>query len=415
MFYTYRMGDNRICLYPMGGALPQGAEPCGEAFCPLVIPVLRDPFTSRGIFCVHSPEEVTEAEGPCVLTEIPGEGNSRGDAVADLIRANGAMVVNTAFAHCWEQAARTLFPKRDGLRLDLVGLGDVGGTLLTALKLLGGDRISEIGIYDFNEAQCARYEMELSQVLEHPAPRIVARRFEDLFEGDALLFTASRGVPPVGAEGDMRMLQFEKNREMLKSYTALARGKHYQGLFLQIADPVDLLSRTIFLNTNRAEDGSFDFAGLMPEQVMGFGLGVMAARAGYMAARRGVGTDTIAAFGPHGNGLVVANDPSPDGYDEALSLALTEDTVKANMEVRALGFKPYIAPALSSACISILNLFAGRPFYGTAPLDGVYFGSRLTMTSLGLRRLRQPLAEGLVKRMEATVSGLKAMEDACRS
>ena len=37
-------------------------------------------------------------------------------------------------------------------RVHIVAMGDVGGTLLIGLSLLGGDCIGEIGIYDFNQA-----------------------------------------------------------------------------------------------------------------------------------------------------------------------------------------------------------------------------------------------------------------------
>ena len=33
-------------------------------------------------------------------------------------------------------------------RINVVGLGDVGGTLLTGLKLLGVDKIQSLGLYD---------------------------------------------------------------------------------------------------------------------------------------------------------------------------------------------------------------------------------------------------------------------------
>ena len=51
-------------------------------------------------------------------------------------------------------------------------------------------------------------------------------------------------------------------------------------------------------------------------------------------------------FGPHGEGLIVAD--SIENYDEELSKYLTDKTINANKEVRNLGFKPYVAPSLSS-------------------------------------------------------------------
>ena len=57
------------------------------------------------------------------------------------------------------------------------------------------------------------------------------------------------------------------------------------------------------------------------------------------------------AFGPHGEGLVIAN--SIENYDEEISLKLTTLTKEANLAVRACGFKPFIAPSLSSGAISL--------------------------------------------------------------
>ena len=61
---------------------------------------------------------------------------------------------------------------------------------------------------------------------------------------------------------------------------------------------------------------------------------------------------------PHGQDLVIAN--SIANYDDERSRALRQLAVTANMEMRALGYKPYVAPALSSGAISILLTPAGR-------------------------------------------------------
>ena len=54
----------------------------------------------------------------------------------------------------------------------------------------------------------------------------------------------------------------------------------------------------------------------------------------------------------------------------------------ANLEVRALGFKPYLAPALSSAAVSILSLVRGQPYDAALPLGGVWLGAQRRMTPL---------------------------------
>lgn len=302
---------------------------------------------------------------------------------------------------------------KNGLRLTLVGLGDVGGTLLTALKLLG-DEIDEIGIYDPYDPLIDRYCMELGQVLERPTPTVVRRAKEALFDCDVFLFAASKGVPPVGAGGDVRMLQFAGNRDLLLPYAKQARASGFSGLFCQISDPVDLLCQCVYWQSNTDENGAFDGRGLRESQIVGFGLGVMAARAQYYARLQGLDPAKIAAFGPHGAGLVIANDL--EHYDDALSLALTKQTVEANQAVRALGFKPYIAPALSSACISLLHLLRGKPFYGAIPTDGIWFGCQARRTGRGAVPLHDisALPPQLRGRIERAICTLKEMEPQCR-
>ena len=272
--------------------------------------------------------------------------------------------------------------------------------ILTVLKLLGRE-FSRIAIYDPNEALCRRYALELNQVLSPdggPLPEITICPEDELFDCDLFLFTASRGVPPVGAEvKDVRMAQFARNREMLDGYAARAREVHFGGLFCQISDPVDLLCRSVFLRSNRDGAGRFDAVGLLPEQIRGFGLGVMAARAAYYAKQEGVDFSEGRVYGPHGAELIVAD--HPQNYDAARSARLTERTVEANLRVRELGFKPYIAPALSSAAVSLLRLLRGETCFSAVPMGAAYFGCRSRMTEYGIRTEREPLHPALLARI----------------
>ena len=270
----------QFCLCGMGGSFPTDAEPADFLFSPLVFLVNRDPLRSRGWFAVSSVEELSEPEDCSVL--LPPRSCEATKELQAFVREHGATVLNTAFVNAFPFLASS--KKQAGLRVTLVGLGDVGGTLLTALKLLGRE-LAEIRIFDPNEAQCRRYEAELNQVLsldDTSLPRVTLCPQEALFDCDLFLFTASRGVPAVGAEvKDVRMAQFERNRDMLSAYAKAARDAGFRGLFCQISDPVDQLARVVFLQSNRDEAGRFDAKGLLPEQVQGFGLGVMAARAEY--------------------------------------------------------------------------------------------------------------------------------------
>ena len=67
-------------------------------------------------------------------------------------------------------------------------------------------------------------------------------------------------------------------------------------------------------------------------------------------------------------------------YDESLSDELTKLTVNANMAVRELGFKPYIAPALSSGAVSLLLTLQGRWNYSS-----VYMGNDRKGAFLGIK------------------------------
>ena len=343
--------------------------------------------------------EALEPEGICAL--LPSKTAAPPELDALVRRFGGATVLNTAFVHAFDFLVRE--KKAIGLRAVLVGLGDVGGTLLTALKLLGRE-FSEIAIFDPNEALCRRYEIELNQVLSPDGallPKVTICSPERLFDCDVFLFTASRGVPPVGsAVQDVRMAQFERNREMLDGYAARARAEGFGGLFCQISDPVDQLSRAVFLRSNHNDAGVFDAAGLLPEQVRGFGLGVMAARAAYYAEKEEIDFTNGRVYGPHGTDLVVANDPVR--YDEMISKHLTDLTVTANLRVRELGFKPYIAPALSSAAVSILRLLRGETCFSAVPMGAAYFGCRSRTTAAGLLTEREPLHPALVRKLRET-------------
>lgn len=399
---------NNICYVSLGGALPSGARAVRKPTSPLVILVRRDPMHSRGFWAISDLGQLTEPEGPAALVPQPEPSDAPRD-LADFVRANGAAVLNTAFPRGFEFVERWFGPRPRRLKLTLVGLGDVGGTVLTALKLLGRE-IGEIQIFDFNEAQCKRYAMELNQVLPEREgdlqPVITVCREDQLFDCDLFLFTASRGVPPVGQEQvDVRMAQYEANRAMIAAYARRARAARFMGLFCQISDPVDLLARAVYLESNRGEAGHYDWQGLLPEQVQGFGLGVMAARARYYAPQLKVDPDDLRAYGPHGQGLVIANRMDA-GYDPELSEELSRLTREANLRVRDLGFKPYIAPGLSSAAISILQLVRGEDHYGAVPLGSAWFGCRSRFTELGLQTVREPICPELLEKLQQAYEAL---------
>ena len=211
-------------------------------------------------------------------------------------------------------------------------------------------------------------------------------------------------------DGDVRMAQYQLNRELVALYAKKARQARYKGLFCVVSDPVDPLCRAALLESNRDEEGNLDGLGLFPHQVRGFGLGVMNARAVYYAKKDPRFTDFLTdgrSFGPHGEDLVLAN--SVSNYDDALSRELTEKVAHANLEMRRMGFKPYVAPAFSSGALSLLSCLRGQWHYSSAFLGGVFMGGRNRLTDRGVEFERLPLPGALISRLKETEEKLKAI------
>jgi len=262
-----------------------------------------------------------------------------------------------------------------GARVHILALGDVGATLLLGLKVLGGGTIETIGIYDVNEKVMDRYEREMNQMgwafeewpdetgddgAEKTAflPQVVKLEESQLFDCDMFLFCASKAIPAIGVKGDVRMMQFDANRKIVEHFARKAGEAEYKGIFAVVSDPVDPLCKAALLAS-----------GLAPGQIRGYGLGVMNRRAVYYAKkdpRMAAYPTEGRAYGPHGGDLVIAD--SIENYNDALSRELTRLTVEANLEVRELGFKPYLAPAISSGAMSVLRTLRGQWHYSSVYL-----------------------------------------------
>lgn len=324
----------------------------------------------------------------------------------DKIANRKVMGINHA-AEGWEKALE--FDMNRKWRVNVLGLGDVGGMLITGLKLLGSDVIEEIGIFDLDPHKLQRWEMELNQVSTPEVchfPTVKPIEMDDLFDCDMFVFCASKFVPAVGDEGvDVRMVQFEANAKIIGTYARMAREKAFKGIFSVVSDPVDLLCNVVYKQSNTNSDGNIDHKGLAPEQVRGYGLGVMHGRAVYYGKQMDVDYENHGrAFGPHGKDLIIADDIL--NYDHANSMKLTEYTVTANLDVREAGFKPFIAPALSSGAISLIRTMEGKWHYSATYLGGVFWGCKNRLTPAGIELERFCVSEELMDRMEASYSRL---------
>jgi len=410
-YYRYRdhilASGDPLPYTPVGG-LPAEGE--------VLFLFRRPPLAGRETFAVPDPGAMTAGEGVQTLTcETP---QALPVELAEAVRTGRVRAVNAAHPR-WEELLEPSFPACPPgrkVRVNLLALGDVGSTLLMGLRLMGGDVVSSIGMCDLREGVAQRWEFELNQI-DFPCaydrlPPVEIVDVEHIFDCDVFLFCASRFVPDTAVKaGDVRMAQYEANRPLAAHYGRMAREKGFRGMFCVVSDPVDPLCRAALLESNKNGAGELDFRGLFPHQVRGFGLGVMNARAAYYAKKEPRFRDFLAdgrTFGPHGEDLVVAN--SVSRYNDSISRELTDLTAHANLEMRRMGFKPYVAPALSSGAISLLECLRGEWHCSSIYLDGVFFGVRNRLAESGPEVERLPLPEPLVERIRETMGRLKAVE-----
>ena len=385
MFYYYEKDGKILASDRSDLPYTPGTPRAGE---PIYYLVEGDPILGRGSFKVNAPGQLLAPHSLEVLDASRLPQLELDKALSAALEAGQLTAVNTGRMG-WESIL-TAAPNTGKKRVHILAIGDVGSTLLTGLKLLGGDVISTIGICDLSDQITARWEFEMGQInlpWDYNAfPDVEVVKPENLFDCDVFVFVASKGIPPVDSQvKDVRMAQFENNAAIVKTYARMARKANFQGLWCAVSDPVDPLAKTAYLESNKDEEGNWDGKGLRPEQVQGYGLGVMNARAAYFAKKDEKLSSFLTegrSFGPHGTGLFIAN--SIENYNEEISQELTHKTVTANLVMREIGFKPYVAPALSSGALSILLTLRGEWHCGSVFLDGIFMGCKNRYTPAGV-------------------------------
>ena len=397
--------------------LPDLPFPAAQPGKPRLFLLQRDPQRSRTAWRVTDPRQLVSEEGVCWLdhSRISREPPSVSPEISAAIKGGTLTAVNLSHPR-WKEALEFISPQSGKKRVHLLAVGDVGGTLLTALKLMGKNEICHIGICDLNENTVARWITEMGQI-DWPwdygtLPQVEAVSREQLFDCDVFIFAATRAIPAVDSGvQDVRMAQYAANRPLVEGFARQAREFGYKGLFMVMSDPVDPLCRAAWLASNQAYDGSWDGLGLLPEQVQGFGLGVMNARAAYFAKQDPRFASFLTegrSFGPHGRGLVIAN--SIEHYDDALSRELTQLVETANLRIRDLGFKPYVAPAVSSGAMQLLLTLQGEWHCSSVSLGGVWFGVRNRFSPYGVETEALSLPDTLFARLQETEAQLTAIQ-----
>lgn len=251
----------------------------------------------------------------------------------------------------------------------LFGLGNVGGTLLIALRiLLDNNIVSHIGIYDKNEFLTERYELEINQI--HPpdddkqVPIKPLKDLKDISEYDIILFSAAAQIPPLGiGKCNVRDIQFPPNKRILDSLIDNLRNTKYMGSIIIVSDPVDILCTYLQRNLD-----------ILASQITGMGLGVMAARANYILEKKGINNfyKDGQIFGPHNDGVIAIPHKSNSKLKEIREIS--EQIEHLNFDVRKRGYFPYIAPAVSSVAYNLQYALQGKEVLSCILIDGIYWG-----------------------------------------
>lgn len=360
-----------------------------------------DPQKSKRSFCISTPSLLDLKEETLELLQLQTSVEEQTDWIYKKASEGKIKAINTSYPD-WQQSLDDKLPNK--WRINLVGLGDVGSTLLIGLKLLGENNINQIGIYDIDASKVVRWEFEANQILSPNStntPKVFAVNEQSLFDCDMFVFCVTVGIPSLDSKDiDVRMAQYEGNSKIVSLYAQKAREAGFKGIFAVVSDPVDLLCKKVLLQSNTDAAGNYDFKGLAPEQIRGYGLGVMHARAVYYANMSEQTKHYLhegRAFGPHGEHLVIAD--SIINYNDELSKKLTEQARKANLELRKHGYKPYVAPALSSGAIAIIDTINGNWHYSATYIGGVFWGTRNRLLPNGIVLEQNAIPELLMKRI----------------
>ena len=288
---------------------------------------------------------------------------------------------------------------KEGTRVAIAGLGRVGGVAATVLALTPSrvSGIRELLISDVDADNRERWLLELDSIARWRGgdllPRVRPTTMSEVFSRcDVFLFAATDSVPPLGTQGDVRLVQFGPNHTILRAFLEQARAAGYTGLFLIVSDPVELLAQAAFHDSNRDRSGAFTGDGLAPERIAGLGLGVMWGRA-LACARREGWEQTVArfgaAYGPHGPDVVVFDDVRKPNLQR--SDALSRAAREGNVRIRNLGHLPYVGPGTSSVGLMLPPLLSGEEVLASVLLDGVYFGAPARL-EWGVYATPRPLA-----------------------
>ncbi len=393
----------------------------GSQVTQIFIGMHADPDRSRSVFVANPFERMALAKGE--MPSIGFEPSIFPDAESASVEARAirynllqddsirrVVCVNTAWPHQaverWVDTAVNRKPNKG--RVGIIGLGQIGQNALnamisnvTTLRRCGVESpLKAINVHEDPHPEFRGRLLEARHIRNRSGIRInefSAEETETFFrESDLVLFIVSRSVPSQEIRDpsvDVRMSQFESNLHELRRYLHTAESAGFNGTFIIVSDPPEHLATAIHTELSERLTAGIEVDRILGNhQIVAEAGMINLARAEYVIGsmeKKRPGTDMAETFeqhgyvfGPHGRGLIVANDVRKGRFNPQLSDEVSQETSVQNYRVRQAGKLPYTAPGTNLA-LAVLNLLEGRSLPISIGIDGVVYGARSKLHDIG--------------------------------
>ncbi len=178
-------------------------------------------------------------------------------------------------------------------KVAIIGCGFVGSA--SAFALMQSGLFSEMVLLDSDQSKAEGEALDISHGLPFARPmQIRAGTYDDIIDAAIIIITAGAGQKP----GETRLNLVKKNIEIFKSIIPQISSRHFEGILLIVANPVDILTSV-----------AAHLSGLPENRVFGSGTVLDTARLKYLLGERlSVDNRSVHAFiiGEHGDSEIAA-------------------------------------------------------------------------------------------------------------
>ena len=178
-------------------------------------------------------------------------------------------------------------------KVAIIGCGFVGAS--SAFALMQSGLFSEMVLIDANRDKAEGEALDISHGLPFTNPmEIYAGDYDDIADAAVVVVTAGAGQKP----GESRLDLVKKNTGIFKSIMPEIKKRHFEGVMLVVANPVDILTYT-----------AVKYSGMPESRVIGSGTTLDTARLKYLMGQHlDVDPRSVHTFiiGEHGDSEIAA-------------------------------------------------------------------------------------------------------------